>query len=82
MTHLGRHAIVVGASMGGLLARRALVDYYDEGAFLVLPVRIDRSNRDPTHARSGRSKCRFSRKTDKHKNRKRARELRCGSTSA
>ena len=30
MTHLGRHAIVVGASMGGLLAGRALVDYYDE----------------------------------------------------
>jgi 2-polyprenyl-6-methoxyphenol hydroxylase-like FAD-dependent oxidoreductase len=34
MTHLGRHAIVVGASMGGLLAGRALVDYYDEVTFV------------------------------------------------
>jgi 2-polyprenyl-6-methoxyphenol hydroxylase-like FAD-dependent oxidoreductase len=30
MVHLGRRAIVIGASMGGLLAGRALVDYYDE----------------------------------------------------
>jgi 2-polyprenyl-6-methoxyphenol hydroxylase-like FAD-dependent oxidoreductase len=30
MARLGRHAIVIGASMGGLLAGRALVDYYDE----------------------------------------------------
>jgi 2-polyprenyl-6-methoxyphenol hydroxylase-like FAD-dependent oxidoreductase len=30
MAHLGRHAIVIGASVGGLLAGRALVDYYDE----------------------------------------------------
>src|SRR5262245_23734899 len=30
MAHLGRHAIVIGASMGGLLAGRALADYYDE----------------------------------------------------
>lgn len=30
MVHLGRHAIVIGASMGGLLAARALADYYDE----------------------------------------------------
>ncbi|HMF23174.1 MAG TPA: FAD-dependent monooxygenase [Pseudolabrys sp.] len=30
MAHLGRHAIVIGASMSGLLAGRALADYYDE----------------------------------------------------
>jgi 2-polyprenyl-6-methoxyphenol hydroxylase-like FAD-dependent oxidoreductase len=30
MAHLGKHAIVIGASMGGLLAGRALADYYDE----------------------------------------------------
>jgi len=30
MVHLGRHAIVIGASMGGLLAARALADHYDE----------------------------------------------------
>ena len=30
MAHLGRHAIVIGASIGGLLAGRALADYYDE----------------------------------------------------
>jgi 2-polyprenyl-6-methoxyphenol hydroxylase-like FAD-dependent oxidoreductase len=30
MAHLGRQAIVIGASMGGLLAARALADYYDE----------------------------------------------------
>ena len=30
MAHLGRHAIVIGASMSGLLAARALVDHYDE----------------------------------------------------
>ena len=30
MEHLGRHAIVIGASMGGLLAGRALADFYDE----------------------------------------------------
>jgi len=30
MAHLGRRAVVIGASMGGLLAGRALADYYDE----------------------------------------------------
>ena len=30
MAHLGRHAIVIGAGVGGLLAARALADYYDE----------------------------------------------------
>jgi 2-polyprenyl-6-methoxyphenol hydroxylase-like FAD-dependent oxidoreductase len=30
MAHLGRHAIVIGASMGGLLAGRALADHYEE----------------------------------------------------
>jgi 2-polyprenyl-6-methoxyphenol hydroxylase-like FAD-dependent oxidoreductase len=30
MVHLGRQAIVIGASMGGLLAARALADFYDE----------------------------------------------------
>src|SRR5246127_5985529 len=30
MAHLGKHAVVIGASMGGLLAARALVDYYEE----------------------------------------------------
>jgi 2-polyprenyl-6-methoxyphenol hydroxylase-like FAD-dependent oxidoreductase len=30
MAHLGKHAIVIGASMSGLLAARALVDHYDE----------------------------------------------------
>ena len=30
MAHLGRHAIVIGASMSGLLAGRPLADYYDE----------------------------------------------------
>ena len=30
MAHLGRHAIVIGASMGGLLAARALADHYEE----------------------------------------------------
>lgn len=30
MAHLGRQAIVIGASMGGLLAARALADHYDE----------------------------------------------------
>lgn len=30
MKHVGQHAIVVGASMGGLLAARALADYYDQ----------------------------------------------------
>ncbi len=34
MAHLGRHAIVIGASMSGLLAGRALVDYYDEVTLL------------------------------------------------
>jgi 2-polyprenyl-6-methoxyphenol hydroxylase-like FAD-dependent oxidoreductase len=41
MTHLGRHAIVIGASMGGLLAGRALADYYDEVTLIdrdVLPL--------------------------------------------
>jgi pimeloyl-ACP methyl ester carboxylesterase len=35
MAHLGRHAIVIGASMGGLLAGRALADYYDEVNLLI-----------------------------------------------
>ena len=30
MAHLGRHAIVIGASMRGLLAARALADHYNE----------------------------------------------------
>jgi voltage-gated potassium channel Kch len=30
MTRLGGHAIVVGASIGGLLAARALTDFYDD----------------------------------------------------
>jgi 2-polyprenyl-6-methoxyphenol hydroxylase-like FAD-dependent oxidoreductase len=30
MVHLGKRAIVIGASMGGLLAARALADHYDE----------------------------------------------------
>jgi 2-polyprenyl-6-methoxyphenol hydroxylase-like FAD-dependent oxidoreductase len=40
MAHLGKQAIVIGASMGGLLAARALADYYDEVTVLerdVLP---------------------------------------------
>jgi 2-polyprenyl-6-methoxyphenol hydroxylase-like FAD-dependent oxidoreductase len=40
MPHLGKHAIVIGASMGGLLAARALSDYYDDVTVLerdVLP---------------------------------------------
>ena len=28
MKHLGQHAVVIGASMGGLLAARALSDFY------------------------------------------------------
>ena len=28
MKHIGQHAIVIGASMGGLLAARALSDFY------------------------------------------------------
>ncbi|MBV9378965.1 MAG: monooxygenase [Alphaproteobacteria bacterium] len=34
MAHLGKHAIVIGASMGGLLAARALADHYDEVSLL------------------------------------------------
>ena len=30
MAHVGKHAIVVGAGMGGLLAARALADHFDE----------------------------------------------------
>ena len=30
MAHLGGHAIVIGASMGGLLAARALADHFDQ----------------------------------------------------
>ena len=40
MAHLGKQAIVIGASIGGLLAARALADYYDEVTVLerdVLP---------------------------------------------
>jgi len=40
LAHLGKHAIVIGASIGGLLAARALADYYDEVTVLerdVLP---------------------------------------------
>ncbi len=29
MNHIGQHAVVIGASMGGLLAARVLSDYYD-----------------------------------------------------
>jgi 2-polyprenyl-6-methoxyphenol hydroxylase-like FAD-dependent oxidoreductase len=29
MQHLGQHAVVIGASIGGLLAARVLADYYD-----------------------------------------------------
>lgn len=29
MAHLGQHAVVIGASMGGLLAARALADHYE-----------------------------------------------------
>jgi 2-polyprenyl-6-methoxyphenol hydroxylase-like FAD-dependent oxidoreductase len=29
MNHIGQHAVVIGASMGGLLAARVLADYYD-----------------------------------------------------
>jgi 2-polyprenyl-6-methoxyphenol hydroxylase-like FAD-dependent oxidoreductase len=34
MTHVGKRAIVIGASIGGLLAARALADYYDEVTIL------------------------------------------------
>ena len=34
MAHLGGHAIVIGASMGGLLAARALADHYDNVTIL------------------------------------------------
>ena len=40
MVHLGERAIVIGASIGGLLAARALADWYDEVTVLerdVLP---------------------------------------------
>ena len=30
MTYVGKHAIVIGAGMGGLMAARALADHYDE----------------------------------------------------
>jgi phytoene dehydrogenase-like protein len=30
MAHLGKQAIVIGAGMGGLLAARALADWYGE----------------------------------------------------
>jgi hypothetical protein len=38
MAHLGNHAIVIGASIGGLLAARALADYYDEVTVLARDV--------------------------------------------
>jgi 2-polyprenyl-6-methoxyphenol hydroxylase-like FAD-dependent oxidoreductase len=44
IAHLGRHAIVIGASMGGLLAGRALADYYDEVTLIdrdALPLRYE-----------------------------------------
>ena len=34
MAYLGKHAIVIGASMGGLLAARALADHYEEVTLL------------------------------------------------
>jgi 2-polyprenyl-6-methoxyphenol hydroxylase-like FAD-dependent oxidoreductase len=34
LAHLGKQAIVIGASMGGLLAARALADYYDNVTLL------------------------------------------------
>jgi 2-polyprenyl-6-methoxyphenol hydroxylase-like FAD-dependent oxidoreductase len=40
LAHLGKRAVVIGASVGGLLAARALTDYYDEVTVLerdVLP---------------------------------------------
>lgn len=30
MSHIGKHAVVIGASIGGLLAARVLADHYDE----------------------------------------------------
>ena len=42
MKYMGQHAIVIGASIGGLLAARALVDYYEQVTVLerdtLLPV--------------------------------------------
>ena len=34
MKQVGQHAIVIGASMGGLLAARALTDYYQQVTLL------------------------------------------------
>jgi len=34
MAHVGKHAVVVGAGMGGLLAARALADHFDEVTIL------------------------------------------------
>jgi len=34
MAHIGKQAVVIGASMGGLLAARALADHYDEVAII------------------------------------------------
>lgn len=34
MEHIGQHAIVIGASMGGLVAARALTDYYQQVTLL------------------------------------------------
>lgn len=30
MAHVGGHAVVIGAGMGGLMAARALADHYDQ----------------------------------------------------
>jgi monoamine oxidase len=40
MAHVGKHAIVVGAGMGGLLAARALADHFDEVTILETRFRI------------------------------------------
>ena len=41
MKHIGQHAIVIGASMGGLLAARALSDFY---AVVTVLERVIRGN--------------------------------------
>lgn len=34
MNHVGQHAVIIGASMGGLLAARVLADFYDQVTIL------------------------------------------------
>src|SRR5690349_7189059 len=63
MEHIGKEAIVIGASMGGLLVARALADYYDTVTILerdALPKTQDaqrRSTRTPC-SRSSRTRAR------------------------